>query len=197
MQRLKTIEPELATATVKELLDAVSRKLGMVPNMMRTMANAPVVLDGYLQLSGSLSHSTLSAKVREQIALAVAQANGCNYCLAAHSAVGKMVGLTADQIRDSRLGTAIDSKTESLIQFALIVVQKHGQVSDDDLMQVRKAGFDDGAIAEVVASVALDIFTNYFNLVAETKIDFPEAAALMPESTILSDTYPSKEMVQQ
>ena len=141
MQRLKTIKPELATGKVKELLDAVSQKLGMVPNMMGTMANAPAVLEGYLQLSGSLSHGTLSAKVREQIALAVAQANDCNYCLAAHSAVGKMVGLTTEKIRDSRLGTAIDSKTESLIQFALNVVQKRGQVSDDDLMQVREAGF--------------------------------------------------------
>ena len=196
MQRLKNVELELATGKVKELLDVVSQKLGMVPNMMRTMANAPAVLDGYLQLSGSLSHGQLSAKVREQIALAVAQSNGCNYCLAAHSAIGKMVGLTTDQIRDSRLGTAIDSKTESLIQFARKVVELRGRVSDDDLMQVRQAGFDDGAIAEVVASVALDIFTNYFNLVAGTKIDFPEAAALKPTSAIQSATYTSNEMVQ-
>ena len=196
MQRLKNVEPELATGKVKELLDSVSQKLGMVPNMMRTMANAPAVLEGYLQLSGSLSHGTLSAKVREQIALTVAQANDCNYCLAAHSAIGKMAGLTTDQIRNSRLGTANDPKTESLIQFAQKVVEKRGQISDDDLIQVRQAGFDDGAIAEVVASVALDIFTNYFNLVAETKIDFPEAATLKPTSAIQSATYTSNEMVQ-
>src|SRR6478735_449310 len=101
MSRLNRISPETATGKSKELLEAVNTKLGMVPNMMRVMANAPVVLDGYLQLSGSLSHGKLSAKVREQLALAIAEANRCEYCLAAHSAIGKMVGLTADQIRDS------------------------------------------------------------------------------------------------
>lgn len=178
MTRLKSIAPESATGKAKDLLDAVRDKLGMVPNMMRTMANAPAVLDGYLQFSGALARGALPAKVREQIALAVAEANGCDYCLAAHSAVARMVGLTADQIRDSRLGAAVDPKTNALIRFARRVVDTHGRVGDDDLEDVRAAGFDDGVIAEVVAGVALDIFTNYFNIVASTDIDFPKAKRL-------------------
>lgn len=178
MPRLKPIESESSTGQVKELLDGVSRKLGMVPNMMRTMANAPAVLSGYLQFSGALNRGTLPAKVREQIALAVAEANGCQYCLAAHSAVGKMVGLTADQIRDSRHGSAVDPKTDALIRFARKVVAGRGRIGDADLRPVRDAGFDDGVIAEVVAAVALDLFTNYFNIVADTEVDFPEAPAL-------------------
>ncbi|MBI1347805.1 carboxymuconolactone decarboxylase family protein [bacterium] len=178
MPRLNALNPETTTGKIKELLDAVSRKLGMVPNMMRTMANAPAVLEGYLQLSNALSHGTLSAKVREQIALAVAEANGCDYCLAAHSAVGKMVGLTEDQIRDSRHGTAVDPKTDALIQFARKVVETRGRVSDQDLKDVRDTGYGDNVIAEVVAGVALDIFTNYFNIVAATHVDFPAAAPL-------------------
>jgi uncharacterized peroxidase-related enzyme len=181
MSRLKTIAPEAATGKSKELLAGVQAKLGLVPNMMRAMANAPAVLDGYLHLSGDLGKGVLSAKVREQIALAVSQANGCDYCLAAHSAIGKMVGLTTDQIRDSRLGTAVDAKTDSLIRFARKVVDTRGRVSDGDLDDVRDAGFDDGAIAEVVANVALGIFTNYFNNTAATEIDFPKAPALQPE----------------
>jgi len=134
----------------------------------------------YLNLSGSLGNGTLSTKTREQLALAIGQTNQCNYCVAAHSAIGKMVGLTAEQIRDSRLGTAVDSKTDALIRFARKLVATRGMVADEDVEDIRAAGFDDGAIAEVVAHVALNIFTNYFNQVGGTDIDFPRAPALTP-----------------
>jgi uncharacterized peroxidase-related enzyme len=182
MQRLKSVSPETATGKAKELMDSVRAKLGKVPNMMRTMAVSPAVLEGYLQLSGALAHGKLSAKVREQLALAVSQENGCDYCLAAHSALGKMAGLTPDQIRDSRLGTASDPKTDALIRFARRVVETHGHVEDHDLADVREAGFDDAAIAEVVAGVALDTFTNYFNIVSDTDVDFPAAQVLAAAS---------------
>jgi uncharacterized peroxidase-related enzyme len=182
MARLTQIAPEAASGRAGELLDAVKDRLGLVPNMTRAMANSPAALDGYLQLSGALGKGTLPAKFREQIALAVAQANGCDCCLAAHSAVGRMVGLTADQIHDSRLGTAVDPKADALIRFALKVLETRGQVDDHDLDEVRGAGFDDAAIAEVVANVALHVFTNYFNRMAETDLDFPAAPALKPEA---------------
>jgi uncharacterized peroxidase-related enzyme len=178
MSRLTLIANENASDHARSLLDAVKSKLGLVPNMMRAMANSPAVLDGYLQLSGALSKGTLSARLREQLSLAVAQANGCDYCLAAHSTIGKMVGLTAEQVRDSRLGTATDPKADALIRFALEVVQTRGRVTDAALAEVREAGFDDDAIAEVVAHVALDVFTNYFNIVAQTDVDFPKAPEL-------------------
>jgi uncharacterized peroxidase-related enzyme len=184
MSRFNTISTELATGKAKELLKAVNAKLGMVPNMMRAMANAPSVLDGYLHLSGALGKGSLSAKTREQLALAVSQANECDYCLSAHSAIGKMVGLTADQIRDGRLGTAVDPKTDALIRFARKLVDSQGRVNDEDVQDVREAGFDDGVIAEVVANVALSIFTNYFNNVAETDIDFPKAAELKTQPAL-------------
>ncbi len=179
MPRLHQIAPEAATGKAKELLDAVKGKLGLVPNITRAMANSPAVLEGYLGLSGALGKGSLSAKSREQIALAVGQANRCDYCLAAHSAIGKMVGLTPDQILDSRRGTAIDPKTDAVIRFARKVVDERGQVSDADIAEVRAAGLDDGAIAEVVANVALNIFTNYFNHVAETDIDFPKVEPIV------------------
>ena len=178
MSRIHQVDPQSATGKAKDLLDAVQGKLGLVPNMTRAMANSPAVLDGYLSLSGALSKGALSAKSREQIALAVAQTNECDYCLAAHSAIGKMVGLSVDQILDSRRGTSVDPKTDAIIQFARQVVDQRGLVSDANIDQVRAAGLDDGAIAEIVANVALNIFTNYFNHVAETEIDFPRAEAL-------------------
>jgi uncharacterized peroxidase-related enzyme len=179
MARLTQISPEAATGRAKELLDAVKGQLGLVPNMTRAMANAPAVLDGYLELSGALSKGTLPDRAREQIALAVAQANGCDYCVAAHSAVGRMVGLTVDQIRDSRLGTAVDPKADALVRFALKVVSARGAVSNGDLDEVRRAGFDDAAIAEVVANVVLHVFTNYFNRAAATDLDFPKVPEML------------------
>lgn len=178
MSRLTTVQPETATGRAKELLDAVKHKLGLVPNMTRAMATSPAVLDGYLQLSGTLARGALPAKAREQIALAVAQANGCDYCLAAHSTVGMAIGLTPDQVRDARLGTAVDGNTGALLAFARRVVDARGKVTDADLAAVRAAGWDDGAVAEVVAHVALSAFTNYFNTVAGTDLDFPAAPAL-------------------
>lgn len=183
MSRLDLISPDAATGKAKDLLAAVNAKLGLVPNMTRAMANSPAVLEGYLQLSGSLGHGALSPKVREQLALAISEINGCDYCLAAHSAVGKMVGLTSDQIQDSRLGAAIDPKTDALLRFARRVTEARGRVSNGDLDEVRQAGFDDGAIAEVVAHVALNVFTNYFNNVVETDVDFPRAAPRKTEAT--------------
>jgi len=113
MSRLTQIAPDTATGKTKELLDAVKSKLGLVPNMVRAMANSPAALNAYVQFSGALAGGSLSARNREQIALAVGQVNECNYCLSAHSALGKMAGLTPDQIRDSRQGTAADGKTDS------------------------------------------------------------------------------------
>ena len=192
MARLTPISPEAASGRARELLEAVKGRLGLVPNMTRAMANSPAALDGYLLFSGVLSEGALPAKVREQIALAVAQANGCEYCLAAHSAVGRMVGLTADQIRDSRLGIAVDPKADALIRFALKVVDARGRVDDTDLEEVRRAGFDDAAIAEVAANVALHVFTNYFNRLAGIDLDFPVVPALGPEPARRADSNPAR-----
>lgn len=179
MSRIPQIHPESATGRAKELLATVKNKLGLVPNMTRAMANSPAVLEGYLSLSGALSKGSLSAKLREQIALTVGEVNGCDYCLAAHSTIGKMVGLTAEQIMDSRRGTAVDSKADALVKFARRVVDERGRVSDLDLANTRAAGLDDAALAEVVANVALNLFTNYFNHVAETDIDFPKVESIV------------------
>ena len=178
MNRIAPIHPENATGATKEHLEGVQKKLGMVPNMMRTMATAPKVLEGYLQLSGALGGGTLPAKVREQIALTVAQANGCEYCLAAHTAIGGMVGLSAEQIYDSRVGTAVDSRTNAILMLAHAIVNERGNLDDAQFQAARNAGLDDTAMAEVAANVALNVFTNYFNNLARTEVDFPAVAPI-------------------
>lgn len=178
MPRINAVETNEAAPAAKALLDGVQKKLGMTPNLMRTMAHSPAVLEAYLGFSGSLGKSGLSAKVREQIALTVGELNGCGYCLAAHAALGKMAGLSAEEIADSRRGTSPERKTEAVLQFARKVVTERGWVSDAEVRAVRAAGVSDAELAEIVASVALNLFTNYFNHVAGTEIDFPEVEPL-------------------
>ncbi|EMI43945.1 carboxymuconolactone decarboxylase family protein [Rhodopirellula sp. SWK7] len=175
MSRIETVNPAQATGQAKELLDGVKAKLGMTPNLMRVMANSPAVLDAYLKFSGALSEGELSAPTREQIALTVGQANSCDYCLSAHTAIAKMNGLSADQIRAARLASSSDAKTNAILVFASQLIQKRGFVSDADITAAREAGVTDAEFAEVIANAALNILTNYFNHVAQTAIDFPAA----------------------
>lgn len=188
MQRLNSVSPETATGKAKTLLDGVKAKLGVTPNIMKTMANSPAVLDAYLKFSGSLGAGALSAKNREQIALNVGEFNQCGYCLAAHSAIGKNLGLTAEEIQSSRSGSDADEKTNALMKFSRKIVEKRGFVSDQDLQEFRDAGFGDAEITEVVANVALNIFTNYFNHLAQTEVDFPEVEALAEEPVAACST---------
>src|SRR6516162_9316828 len=178
MERITPVNQQTAQGRAKELLDAVKAKLGIVPNMTRSMAVSPSVLEGYLGFSGALSHGVLPARVREQLALGVGEANRCHYCVSAHSALGKRAGLTDEDILDSRRGASAHPKADVLLRFARTVVEKRGVVEDADLAAVREAGYGDAEIAEVVAHVALNVFTTFFNNVAGTTIDFPKAPAL-------------------
>lgn len=178
MSRLNVVDPKTATGKSKELLDAIQKKLGVTPNLVRGFANSPAVLQAYMGMSSGLAGGTLGAKLREQIALTVSQANECGYCLAAHSALGKSVGLSDEEVMDSRHASSTDSKVDAALQFARSIVEKRGLVSDDDMESVRRAGYDDGEISEIVANVALMIFTNYFNHVADVPVDFPEVEPL-------------------
>ena len=172
-QRLTAVNSAETTGKAKQLLDGVHAKLGMTPNLMKTLASAPAALEAYLNFGAALGTGKLDAKFREQISLAVAQANSCEYCLSAHSALGKMAGLKPEEIGLSRQAHSEDPKRDAGLQFVQALVAQRGQVSDQALERVKAAGFSDGDVAEIVANVAINIFTNYFNHVAQTEIDFP------------------------
>lgn len=179
MARLIALSPDEATGKTKELFTAIKGKLGVVPNMMRTMGNSPALLEGYLNLSGALSHGTLGAKTGELLALAVSQNNSCDYCVSAHSYIGeKLAHIDADTLQDARKANAADAKTDAALKFAITLVDKKGIVSSADVDTIKAAGYNDGEIAEIVGHVALNILTNYFNNTANTEIDFPAVKAL-------------------
>lgn len=178
MPRIQPVKTETATPAAAEILANVKKKMGAVPNLISTMATSPAVANAYLSFSAALGSGDLPASLRERIALTVGQGNECDYCLSAHTMLGKNAGLSEEDVVEARQGTASDSKQAAAVEFARKLVDNRGNVSDDDLALVRDAGYDDGEIAEIVANVALNIFTNYFNHVADPEIDFPVAPAL-------------------
>lgn len=179
MSRIAIPAIETTPAASLPLLDAVHQQLGVIPNLMKLLANSPAALEGYLSLNGALAKGVLDLKLRERIALATAELNGCNYCLAAHSYLGKhLAKLSDDDMLAARGARSGDVKADAVLRFAHRVALERGHVDAHDLASVRAAGLDDAALVEIVLNVALNVLTNYLNNVAETDIDFPAAPAL-------------------
>lgn len=177
MSRIAIPAREDAPEKSQPLLDAVEKQLGVVPNLFRLIGNSPAALEGYLGLNGALAR-TLDAKTRERIALAIAQANGCDYCLSAHAYLGLNLAKIDDaEIALNRAGHSGDAKADAAVVFARKVLDTRGRVSDADLAAVRLAGFTEAQVIEIVAAVAVNVLTNYVNNVAETDIDFPVVLA--------------------
>ena len=168
-----------APAASQALLEAVEKQLGTVPNLFRLVATSPAALEGYLGMMGARAKGALPAATRERIALAVAEVNGCDYCLAAHAYLGKnLAKLSDDEIAANRAGTSTDAKADAAVRFAVQVARARGHVGAAALQAVRDAGYSDAQVIEIVQHVALNTWTNYINEVAATVIDFPELAAL-------------------
>ena len=179
MPRLPTpASIEASPAAARPLLHAVEKQLGVVPNLFRVVGNSPAALEGYLGLNGALGKGELEAATRERIALAVAEVNGCDYCLSAHTYLGKnLAKLSEAEIAANRDGMSSDSKADAAVRFAVKLVKTRGHVSDTDVQAVKKAGYNDAQVIEIVLHVALNTLTNYVNEVAKTEIDFPVVTA--------------------
>lgn len=173
MQRIKTIKIDTANGKAKELLEGVKKAMGKEINIFGAFANAPAALEGYLNLNGALSKGALSAKLREQLALVTAGYNGCNYCASAHTYLGGKAGIESGELASNLEGKSSDSKTQAALTFASSLIEKRGRVSEAEVKAVRSAGFSDEEIVEILAHVALNTFTNYFNEAFQTEIDFP------------------------
>ncbi len=180
MSRISALDPATATGKAGDLLQAVKAKIGAVPNLYRVAAQAPAAFEGLLDLSDALGHGVLPARTREALALTVGEANACDYCLSAHTYLGKAAGLSPADVAAARRGEAADPRLGATLAFARRLVAERGRVTPADVAAARAAGLDDAALVEVVAHVALNVFTNYLNHVAETDIDFPVVRAGVP-----------------
>jgi uncharacterized peroxidase-related enzyme len=177
MSRLAIPTRDDAPEASQPILDQVQQQLGIVPNLFRLIAHSPAALAGFTCYSGALS-KTLDLKTRERIALAVAQVNGCDYCLSAHTYLGlNLAKISAEEIALNRKGASGDPKADAAVHFSAKVVRERGHVTDADVSAVRLAGFTDSQIVEIIAVVAENCFTNFLNEVARTDIDFPVVRA--------------------
>jgi uncharacterized peroxidase-related enzyme len=175
MSRLHTpATVEASPAASQPLLQAVHKQLGSVPNLFRMVGNSPAALAGYLGLSGALGKGTLDAATRARLAMVVAEINGCDYCLSAHSYLGEHAAkLPPAELTANRQGESHDAQAAAALRFAAQIVRSRGHVSDAELAAVKAAGYDDAQVIEIVLHVALNTLTNYVNTVAGTEIDFP------------------------
>lgn len=173
MPRILPVSSDAADPRSKEMLDGAEQKLGMIPNLFSTLAHSPAALDAYLTLGNALSNGVLSATTRENIALTLAGANECAYCASAHSAIGRSLDIEPAELTRNLLAESEDPKTAAILGLTRSILDTRGAVSDAELDRARAAGISDAEIAEIVANVALNVLTNYFNRLAETDIDFP------------------------
>ncbi len=179
MSRLNVVTPEQATGQTKELYDAIQRTVGGVPNIYQGVGNSPAALESVLHIGTVLGKKgQLGAVEIEAIKLAVSETYGCTYCLAAHTLLGKKAGLTDEQAISIRRGTPQEPKLEALVKFVNTAIQPRGRISDGDLRAVKAAGYNDAQITETLLTIAQTVFTNLFNRVHQTPLDFPAAPSL-------------------
>ncbi|HSI13223.1 MAG TPA: carboxymuconolactone decarboxylase family protein [Chthoniobacter sp.] len=174
MNRLYQVDPAGATGKTQELFQTVQARLGKIPNLMRVFANSPAALEAYVNFSGALARGVLPLKLRESIALAVSEINGCGYCLSAHTLSSGRAGLSQEDILAARRSTAADNKTDAALKLARAIALQRGHIANEDLQNARAAGLNDAEIVEVIQHVALNTLTNFTNNVAKTVLDFPE-----------------------
>lgn len=174
MSRLQVINPASASGEAKVLLDAVQAQLGATPNFIRVLANSAPALKAFLGLHGGVGEGALDAKTRERIALAVAEQNACQYCVSAHAAIGRKVGLDAAEIEAARAGTSADARAAVAVAFARALAEHNGQVTAAEIAAVRAAGYSDGEIVEIIVNVGLNVLTNILGKATQVEIDFPK-----------------------
>lgn len=178
MSRLNVVTPAQAAGQTKALYEAITRAVGGVPNIYQGVGNSPAALEGVLQLGEALKKGQLSIAESEAIRLTVSEAYGCDYCLAAHTFLGRKAGLSNTELIQIRRGTVQDPRLGALVAFVRAALDPEARVSDDDLARLRSAGFDDARVAETLLVIAQTVFTNLFNRVHKTPLDFPAAPVL-------------------
>ncbi len=176
MSRINVIDQHNANAEQKALLDAIQGQLGMVPNFLKVFANSPVALQAFLGLHGVANAGSLSPQTRERIALALAQQNTCEYCLSAHTAIGRKAGLTGDEIAAARAGSSEDAKAAVAVKLARSLVEHKGDITTAELIEAREAGYSDADIVEIITHVGMNLLTNILGKASRVDTDFPKVA---------------------
>lgn len=176
MSRITTITNETATPEQAALFEAIQAQIGMVPNFLKVFANSPAALRAFLGLHGIANEGSIDLLTRERIALALAQQNSCEYCLSAHSAIGKKAGLDNSEINANRSGSSNDSKAAVAVKLARSLAEHSGDITTAELIEARNAGYSDADIVEIITHVGMNILTNILGKASRVEIDFPKVS---------------------
>ena len=174
MSRIALTTADTTPEASRPLLGQIHAAVGVTPNMFRAVANSPAALTSMWSAFGALGNGALGAKLGEQIAVAVADLNDCEYCLAAHTALGRKAGASADEMSAAQAGTSDDPKTAAVLAFVTSVVRQRAKIAPGDVDTLRAAGFTDSDVMEIIAHIALNLFTNYVNVALDVPVDFPK-----------------------
>ena len=175
MSRIHTPAIESATGATAEVYAQIKKLAGGVPNTFATIgAHGPVALKAVLAADGALAAGTLSRQEQETIKLVVSEVAGCDYCVAAHRLLGKMTGLKPEVLTQIRAGVATgDAKRDALVHFVRKLQQTSGTISEAEVSAIKAAGYTDAQIVDISLAIAVTVFTNVFNRINDTVLDFP------------------------
>ena len=171
--RITALTDDQALEPAAEILRGTKRAIGMTPNLHRTLAHAPAALEAYAAMTGAMAKGALDPKLREKIAVASAGVNGCTYCASAHTAIGKALKIDAAELESNLVSESNDERAAAALALVRSAILNRGQVTDQEFAAVRDAGFNDQEIVEIITHVGINMFTNLFNIVAQTEVDFP------------------------
>jgi uncharacterized peroxidase-related enzyme len=173
MSRITTVTDDIANSEQAELFAAIKSNLGIVPNFLRVFGNSPDALKAFLGFHHIAGNGSLDAATRERIALTLAQRNECEYCLSAHTAIGRKTGLNTDEINSNRNGDSQDAKAAIAVRFSRSLVEHLGDVTTAEIEELRNAGFTDADIVEIITHTGINLLTNILSKASRIDIDFP------------------------
>lgn len=172
MTDFETHTIDTAPEASKPLIQGAIKSYGFLPNLLGTMAEAPAMLEGYMKLAGIFDKTDLSETERQIILMTNNRLNGCVYCMAAHTSLSQMGGVSDDVIEALRGGTPIaDAKLEALRQFAIVINERRGWPTEDQIADLLSVGYTRQTVIEVILGTALKVMSNYTNHIAETPVD--------------------------
>ncbi len=174
MSHVQLINSKETNSTNQLILNEIHAAFGSTPNMFRAVANSSAALKSMWSAFGALSSGVIPARLGEQIAVTIANRNQCEYCLAAHTVLGQKAGASAEEMAAAQNAQSQDKKTDAALKFALKVVNHRAQIDKRDVENLREAGYDDEHIVEIIAHVALNLYTNYINVALDVPVDFPK-----------------------
>ena len=174
MSRINLVTNEKANAQQKELFNTIKQQLGIVPNFLEVFANSPTALNAFLGLHSIANSGELDGKTKERIALGLAEQNACQYCVSAHTAIGKNTGLSGDEMLANRAGSSQDAKAAVAVKFSRSLAEHNGDVTTAELLEIRNAGYSDAEIVEIITHVGMNVLTNILGKASRVEIDFPK-----------------------